>query len=155
MNCVGIKLWKDKQNCHFSCSDVSSNQFTSANPQPNGLTRSRRSHFSHSDTLIEEPKTDGLVPKKQQSINRISYENERLLHFAKSPHSWALPRDWVKMCELYPTIVRNKVRDFDERNNNNHSHPNGNANYNNNNNIKANSSTNAAGFRRRGVSLTH
>lgn len=79
--------------------------------QPNGLTRSRRSHFSHGETNPD-------ASNKQTSV-RVTYENERLIYFSKSPHSWTLPRDWLKICELYPTIVRNKVCECDNTNNKN------------------------------------
>lgn len=85
-------------------------------PQPNGLTRSRRSHFSHGDA---NPDANKDAFSKQSAV-RVTYENERLVYFSKSPHSWALPRDWLKICELYPTIVRNKVCDNINNNNNNY-----------------------------------
>lgn len=84
--------------------------------QPNGLTRSRRSHFSHADTATDEP-------TEESNDCHISYEYDRLIHFSKSPHSWELPRDWLKICELYPNIVRNKVcGDGIDPTNNNHNH---------------------------------
>lgn len=49
---------------------------------------------------------------------RIVHEYDRLMFYAKSPHSWALPKDWVKICELWPSIVRNKVSDNIAYNNN-------------------------------------
>lgn len=84
--------------------------------------------------------------------SRISYENERLVHFSKSPHSWALPRDWIKISELYPSIVRNKVCEFDKANNNNNSNQ-----LNNNNNpvnTKNNNYPTNNSFRRRGVAMS-
>lgn len=119
------------------------------------MTRSRRSHFSHADT------TD--APKDSASKNvtnvHISYENDRLLHFSKSPHSWELPRDWSKICELYPNIIRNKVRDVsDESNNNNNSVHAINNNNNNKSATKTNQNANATAnnnlFRRRGVAMS-
>lgn len=32
-----------------------------------------------------------------------------MLYYAKSPHSWALPNEWQKICEKFPAIIRNKV----------------------------------------------
>lgn len=40
---------------------------------------------------------------------RILYEYERLLQYSKSPHSWALPAEWTKICLKAPNIVRDKV----------------------------------------------
>lgn len=98
--------------------------------QSNGLNRSRRSHFSHGDSLQETNETTNLTAKdllptsqqqqQQQQLQqqqRISYENERLIFFSKSPHSWAVPRDWMKICDKYPNIIRSKV--IDKANNNN------------------------------------
>lgn len=82
------------------------------NIQPNGLTRSRRSHFSHGESSNDTSKDAA----KYQPETRISYEKDRLLHFSKSIFSWEVPREWVKICELYPNIVRNKVRDSDNNN---------------------------------------
>lgn len=93
---------------------------TTSAPQPNGLTRSRRSHFSHGDA---NPDANKDVNNKQTGI-RVTYESDRLIFFSKSPHSWTLPRDWLKICELYPTIVRNKVSECDNRNNNNNNNTN-------------------------------
>lgn len=42
---------------------------------------------------------------------RIVHEYERLIYYAKSPHSWAFPRNWIELCEKYPAIARNKVRE--------------------------------------------
>lgn len=81
----------------------------------NGLTRSRRSHFSLADTKLDSFKENAA---KKKSDVHISYENERLKLMAKSQHSRQFPHDWIKICELYPNIVRNKVRDADDKNNN-------------------------------------
>lgn len=32
-----------------------------------------------------------------------------MLYYAKSPHSWALPSEWQKICDKFPAIIRNKV----------------------------------------------
>lgn len=77
--------------------------------QRNGLTRSRRSHFSYVDTSIDS--TKDVSTKAQQAEARISYEKDRLLYFSKSIFAWDLPREWTTICELYPNIVRNQVRD--------------------------------------------
>lgn len=34
------------------------------------------------------------------------HEYERMLYYAKSPHSAALPKDWALICERFPLIVR-------------------------------------------------
>lgn len=88
----------------------------SVSSQSNGLNRSRRSYFSHGENATQEIPEVAIVTKECASP-RISYENERLIFFSKSPHSWALPRDWTKICDKYPNIVRSKV--IDKANNNN------------------------------------
>lgn len=143
--------------------DVTDKIAKSSDFQPNGLTRSRRSHFSHNDSALDTSKD--AAAKKVTDVH-ISYEHDRLVYFSKSPHSWQLPHDWLKICELYPNIIRNKVRDVlvhDESNNNNVI----NGNKNNNNNINniditnkataSNQTANAANnnmFRRRGVATS-
>ncbi|XP_059618575.1 eukaryotic translation initiation factor 4E-binding protein Mextli isoform X2 [Phlebotomus argentipes] len=67
----------------------------------NGLTRSRRSHFSRQESTPE-------AISKESTENRIVHEYEDLIAFAKSPLSWALPKDWTKICEKHPGLVRNK-----------------------------------------------
>lgn len=110
---------------HFSSVDTSATDVTNASSVPvNGLTRSRRSHFSRKDStpegctatggsLVSTTNRDLLA--KDQTMMRIVHEYERLMYYAKSPHSWALPSNWAHICEAYPAIVRNKV-------NNNQSH---------------------------------
>uniref|UniRef100_A0A1Q3FEQ3 Putative eukaryotic translation initiation factor 4e-binding protein mextli n=1 Tax=Culex tarsalis TaxID=7177 RepID=A0A1Q3FEQ3_CULTA len=71
----------------------------------NGLSRSRRSHFSRKDSApegIRDGSRDDSTPV------RIVHEYERLIYYSKSPHSWALPRDWLKICDRLPYLVRNK-----------------------------------------------
>lgn len=41
---------------------------------------------------------------------RIVHEYERLLSYAKSPHSWSFPLDWKRITEKYPQLVKNKVK---------------------------------------------
>lgn len=89
--------------------------------QSNGLNRSRRSFFSHGDNAPQEV-NEVTTAINESASPRISYENERLIFFSKSPHSWALPRDWTKICDKYPNIVRSKV--IDKANNNNNSNSN-------------------------------
>lgn len=86
--------------------------------QPNGLTRSRRSHFSYGETIPDPNKEDETEKRTQYEV-KVSYDYERMICFAKSPHSWAVPRDWPRICENFPTIVRNKVCESDNSNNNN------------------------------------
>lgn len=57
------------------------------------------------------------VTKKKADIH-VSYDNERLKLMAKYHHSRQFPHDWLRICELYPNIVRNKVRDTGDTNNN-------------------------------------
>lgn len=71
----------------------------------NGLSRSRRSHFSRKDSAPEGIK-DGS--RDDSTPVRIVHEYERLIYYSKSPHSWALPRDWLKICDKLPYLVRNK-----------------------------------------------
>lgn len=102
------------------CADVASGNSEPTKPSvapTNGLTRSRRSHFSLADTKQDSFKENTI---KKKSDVHISYENERLKLMAKFHHSRQYPNDWNKICELYPNIVRNKVRDDvgDDKNNN-------------------------------------
>lgn len=86
----------------------------------NGSSRSRRSHFSHGDSIQETTEVEVAVGAAKDPgpplTPRISYENERLILFSNSPHSWAVPRDWMQICDKYPNIIRNKV--IDKANNN-------------------------------------
>lgn len=98
----------------------------------NGLTRSRRSHFSRKDSSPEFNGPSSVVPQNgtatfvaggsspnEQSQTsavgsipnqqRIVHEYQRLMYYAKSPHSWALPANWSHICESFPHIIRNKV----------------------------------------------
>ncbi|XP_055681541.1 eukaryotic translation initiation factor 4E-binding protein Mextli isoform X2 [Lutzomyia longipalpis] len=88
-----------------SSSNASSNNSIVTSTPSNGLTRSRRSHFSRQESTPE------ALTKDTTSENqvRIVHEYEDLISFAKSPLAWALPKDWTKICEKYPTLVRNKV----------------------------------------------
>lgn len=135
-----------------------SNNIAAANPTsaaPNGLTRSRRSHFSHGDAAITDPSG---ATAKNQTVDLITYEIDRLIYLSKTPHSWALPHDWDKICELYPLIVRNKV--CDKNNNNNKGNINNdisnavnNNNNNNSNNINSNYLSNM--FKRRSMTISN
>lgn len=119
-----------------STSSSNSTVTMASTPVPtNGLTRSRRSHFSRKESTPEG--------NREQQLNasaRIVHEYERLIFYAKSPHSWVLPRDWAKIIEKHPTIARNKVNSEHDNNNNNYS------NYDNTNN----SNNNINNFNRRG-----
>uniref|UniRef100_A0A0K8V1L2 K Homology domain-containing protein n=1 Tax=Bactrocera latifrons TaxID=174628 RepID=A0A0K8V1L2_BACLA len=86
--------------------------------QSNGLSRSRRSHFSRKDSTPEAAASSTAVRGKNENAtagtvsgdsSRIVHEYEHLLYYSKSPHSWALPLEWQKICEKFPAIVRNKV----------------------------------------------
>lgn len=126
----------------------------------NGLTRSRRSHFSLADTKQDSFKENAT---KKKSDVHISYENERLKLMAKFHHSRQYPNDWNKICELYPDLVRNKVRDDgdDKNNNNNDDLHQTNVTMNNNHNkyhTKSNHTTNNSVnnlMARRSLSMTH
>lgn len=100
-----------KQKCTFpdSTESLSSNSTVTATAPvaPNGLTRSRRSHFSLKDTTGE---INRISSTSEPGI-RIVHKYERLLHYAKSPHSWALPNNWTYICDNFPNIIRNKVID--------------------------------------------
>ncbi|EAT41878.1 AAEL006510-PA, partial [Aedes aegypti] len=84
----------------------------------NGLSRSRRSHFSRKDSAPEGIKDGaGATPTSKDDstpgnllfdFHSIVHEYERLIYYSKSPHSWALPRDWLKICDKLPYLVRNK-----------------------------------------------
>lgn len=114
----------------------------------NGLTRSRRSHFSHADTKLDSSEENAT---RLKSNVHISYESERLKLMAKFHHSRQFPHDWLKICELYPNIVRNKVRDNDDKNNNDF-----NQNYvtNNNHNKFSKSNSVNSSVNRRSVSVS-
>ncbi|XP_011191487.1 eukaryotic translation initiation factor 4E-binding protein Mextli isoform X2 [Zeugodacus cucurbitae] len=90
---------------------------TNAAGQSNGLSRSRRSHFSRKDSTPEAAASSTAARGKIESAtagvvssdsSRIVHEYEHLLYYSKSPHSWALPVEWQKICEKFPAIVRNK-----------------------------------------------
>lgn len=112
------KKWFNWTN--FCCFFIDVAQSHADSPKPsvaptNGLTRSRRSHFSLADTKVDSVKENATSKK---SDVHVSYDNERLKMMAKFHHSRQFPNDWLKICELYPNIVRNKVRDTDDKNNN-------------------------------------
>lgn len=80
-----------------SSTGSSNNSSITASSTPNAcLSRSRRSQFG-GDSLT--------TPEKI----RILYEYERLVQYSKSPHAWALPAEWTKICLKAPNIVRDKV----------------------------------------------
>ncbi|XP_049304468.1 eukaryotic translation initiation factor 4E-binding protein Mextli isoform X5 [Bactrocera dorsalis] len=90
---------------------------TNAAGQSNGLSRSRRSHFSRKDSTPEAAASSTSARGKNENATagtvssdstRIVHEYEHLLYYSKSPHSWALPLEWQKICEKFPAIVRNK-----------------------------------------------
>lgn len=99
---------------------------STASTPVNGLTRSRRSHFSRKDSTPEMCSSSGAIGNatittsnnnkdqfnKDQSVVRIVHEYERLMYYAKSPHSWALPNNWANICEKFPSLIRNKVSLF-------------------------------------------
>lgn len=92
-------------------SSSSSSTLVTSTPTNNGLSRSRRSHFSRKDSAPEGIKDGaGATPtsKDDSTPVRIVHEYERLIYYSKSPHSWALPRDWLKICDKLPYLVRNK-----------------------------------------------
>ncbi|XP_062549237.1 eukaryotic translation initiation factor 4E-binding protein Mextli isoform X2 [Armigeres subalbatus] len=95
-------------------SSSSSSTLVTSTPVNNGLSRSRRSHFSRKDSAPEGIKDGaGATPttKDDSTPVRIVHEYERLIYYSKSPHSWALPRDWLKICDKLPYLIRNKVND--------------------------------------------
>ncbi|XP_067624428.1 eukaryotic translation initiation factor 4E-binding protein Mextli isoform X2 [Eurosta solidaginis] len=82
-----------------------------ASQSNNGLSRSRRSHFSRKDSTPEAAagkNENAAISAVSSESTRIVHEYEHLLYYAKSPHSWALPAEWQKICEKCPAIVRNK-----------------------------------------------
>jgi len=85
---------------------VDGKSLTTSASQSNGLARSRRSHFSRNDTTPEKAKNEGAT--KATSGARIIHQYEHMLYYAKSPHSWALPVDWERICQKFPTIIRNQ-----------------------------------------------
>ncbi|KAM7352159.1 eukaryotic translation initiation factor mextil isoform 2-T2 [Cochliomyia hominivorax] len=99
-----------------------SNNLSKSASQSNGLSRSRRSHFSRKDSTPEAAANTANTPILRQKSEpgnngnntttdstRIVHQYEHLLYYAKSPHSWALPSEWQKICEKFPAIIRNKV----------------------------------------------
>ncbi|KAL9926332.1 eukaryotic translation initiation factor 4E-binding protein Mextli isoform X1 [Glossina fuscipes] len=96
---------------------IEGNNLTKSSSQSNGLSRSRRSHFSRKDSSTEiagsqtnRQKTDTASAENTNNTERtrIIHHYEHLLYYAKSPHSWALPADWQYICKTFPAIVRNK-----------------------------------------------
>lgn len=51
---------------------------------------------------------------------RLKYHAIELLELSKTKCSVALPSNWVKICEKWPSLVRNKVGVDTLNNNNNH-----------------------------------
>ncbi|XP_058454082.1 eukaryotic translation initiation factor 4E-binding protein Mextli isoform X2 [Malaya genurostris] len=95
-----------------SSSSSSSTLVNTSTPINNGLSRSRRSHFSRKDSApdgIKDGSTAAPASNDDSTSARIVHEYERLIYYSKSPHSWALPRDWLKICDKLPYLVRNKV----------------------------------------------
>ncbi|XP_075153860.1 eukaryotic translation initiation factor mextil isoform X2 [Haematobia irritans] len=102
---------------------VDGNNINKSGSQSNGLARSRRSHFSRKDSTPEAPVTAATQIARQKSevgtsapannnnaTSRIVHQYEHLIYYAKSPHSWALPNEWQRICEKFPAIIRNKVK---------------------------------------------
>ncbi|XP_037960458.1 eukaryotic translation initiation factor 4E-binding protein Mextli [Teleopsis dalmanni] len=97
---------------------TSANGLANSNLTSNSLSRSRRSHFSRKDSTTEQTSNNMASRKKSETAiagdngtknsTRISHEYEHLLYYAKSPHAWAFPSDWQKICEKCPSIIRNK-----------------------------------------------
>lgn len=95
---------------HHTSVESSSSTASTSTPM-NGLTRSRRSHFSRKDST---PELNKETNKEKEVKSKIVHEYERLLYYSKSPHSLALPRNWSEITEKHPWIVKNKV--IDEKN---------------------------------------
>ncbi|XP_037047723.1 eukaryotic translation initiation factor 4E-binding protein Mextli isoform X1 [Bradysia coprophila] len=114
---IGLNMMSSSRLLNNNSVDIDDDVFIVENDPPaisnqpavplNGLTRSRRSHFSRKDSTPEGGK---MMDAKELSA-RVVHEYDRLMYYAKSPHSWALPKDWVKICEKWPSIVRNKNLD--------------------------------------------
>ncbi|XP_052899102.1 eukaryotic translation initiation factor 4E-binding protein Mextli isoform X2 [Anopheles moucheti] len=81
---------------------------TTISASNNGLSRSRRSHFSRKDSAGDGLKETTATAAKldTNAVKRIEYE--RLIYYAKSPYSWDLPADWKRICETLPYLVKNK-----------------------------------------------
>lgn len=91
----------------FKGNDVQNNNAASA-ANNNGLSRSRRSHFSRKDSAGDGLKEAASAASKvdPNPVKRIEYE--RLIYYSKSPYSWDLPADWKRICETLPYLVKNK-----------------------------------------------
>ncbi|XP_058125292.1 eukaryotic translation initiation factor 4E-binding protein Mextli [Anopheles coustani] len=91
----------------FKGNDVQNNNAASA-ANNNGLSRSRRSHFSRKDSAGDGLKEAASASSKADPnpVKRIEYE--RLIYYSKSPYSWDLPADWKRICETLPYLVKNK-----------------------------------------------
>ncbi|XP_061398192.1 eukaryotic translation initiation factor 4E-binding protein Mextli isoform X1 [Musca vetustissima] len=99
---------------------VDSSNLSKSASQNNGLARSRRSHFSRKDStpeaaanapvtqLVRQKSEVGTAVNNNATTTRIVHQYEHLLFYAKSPHSWALPSEWQRICEKFPAIIRNK-----------------------------------------------
>lgn len=121
--------WRDvnRESGRFNCNFIkliaersltgSSNNSSIATSTPNStnssLARSRRGNFEQSSSTATTAVAADGNGNDQPSVDkiRILYEYERLVQYSKSPHAWALPADWTKICLKAPNIVRNKVNE--------------------------------------------
>ncbi|XP_058062230.1 eukaryotic translation initiation factor 4E-binding protein Mextli isoform X2 [Anopheles bellator] len=95
----------------LKANDVQNNNVIGAGAN-NGLSRSRRSHFSRKDSAgdgLKDASSAAASKSDSNPVKRIEYE--RLIYYSKSPYSWELPADWKRICEILPYLAKNKVRD--------------------------------------------
>ncbi|XP_073820780.1 eukaryotic translation initiation factor mextil isoform X3 [Musca autumnalis] len=119
---IGLNYMSTANNNNQDVDDdvfVDSSNLSKSASQNNGLARSRRSHFSRKDSTPEAPTTPvtqlvrqksevGTAVNNNATTTRIVHQYEHLLYYSKSPHSWALPNEWQRICEKFPAIIRNK-----------------------------------------------
>uniref|UniRef100_A0A336L592 CSON004040 protein n=1 Tax=Culicoides sonorensis TaxID=179676 RepID=A0A336L592_CULSO len=89
------------------------------------LLKSKKSNnLRYSSSPSENNDSSPLTKSKSIDVaktneNHVSYEQDELLKYSKSPLAWVLPENWIKICEKWPALVRNKVNPGDNEMNNN------------------------------------
>jgi len=89
---------------------VSVNALKTSNSS-NGISRSKKTTFRKSASPDSTGVLDHASLKQEidhENKVRMTYQLFELLDMAKSKRSMALPHDWIKICEKWPGLVRNK-----------------------------------------------
>ncbi|XP_063702287.1 eukaryotic translation initiation factor 4E-binding protein Mextli [Culicoides brevitarsis] len=58
--------------------------------------------------IARTQKVNNLRSSLVESCKRHNYDIKELLEYSNSPFAWALPENWIKICEKLPNLVRNK-----------------------------------------------